>query len=124
MSAALDKARRTLEAARYLLAGGFYGESVARAYYAAFYAARAAVEARGASPHLHSGVLTVFGQRFVSTGEVAFDVGRVLRSLQDQRHVADYDDGADVTEQAARTAVEQAGLFIEAIAGFLGTSPA
>lgn len=33
----LDKARRTIDAARHALAGGFYEDAASRAYYAAFH---------------------------------------------------------------------------------------
>ncbi len=111
----LAKARQTLEAARYLFEGGFYSESVARSYYAAFYAARAALAHHGEFPRTHHGVLTAFSRRFVSSGLFAFDTGRALRNLQNKRQLADYDDGAEITGQAASVALEQATRFIEAV---------
>ncbi len=124
MSAApLDKARRSLEAARHLLDGGFYGESVGRSYYAAFYAARAALEQYGDTPRTHSGVRTAFSRRFVLTGQVAFDIGRSLRNLQDERQIADYDDGANVTDSAARAAIEKASRFVEVVSALVDLPP-
>lgn len=47
--ALLDKARRSLEAARSLIEQQFYDFAVSRAYYAAFYAAEALLDHEGLS---------------------------------------------------------------------------
>src|SRR5436190_8466483 len=61
----LSRSRRDLDAARHLASGGFFGQSVSRAYYAAFLAAEDALLALGEARSKHSGVIAAFGQRVV-----------------------------------------------------------
>jgi len=50
----LEKGRRDLEAARILHRAGFSAQAISRAYYAAFYAAEAALLARGETRSKHA----------------------------------------------------------------------
>jgi uncharacterized protein (UPF0332 family) len=60
MSIALS--HEELDAAHNLVESGFPRQAISRAYYAAFYAARAALEVAGEpSPKTHSGMRTRFG---------------------------------------------------------------
>ena len=87
----LHRAHEELAAARHLTAGGFAAQAISRAYYAAFYAAEAALQQLGETRSKHSGVIAAFGQLLVRTGEIEPAAGKLLRSLFDRRAGADYD---------------------------------
>ncbi|MDD1730328.1 MAG: HEPN domain-containing protein [Methanospirillum sp.] len=54
-------AQETLDAAEYLLKGGYYNDAVSRAYYGMFYAARALLAYRDIHPKGHKGLILHFG---------------------------------------------------------------
>jgi uncharacterized protein (UPF0332 family) len=67
----LDKSESSLNAAKTLLREGYISESVSRAYYAMFYAAKAMLAEDGISRNKHSGVIATFGERYARTGRIA-----------------------------------------------------
>ena len=77
-SVLLQRARETLGAARLLLEAGHFSDSVSRAYYAAFYAAEAALLNEGITPRTHKGVHALFDQQFVKTGLLPKETGAYL----------------------------------------------
>ncbi len=74
----LDKSYKKLESAQYLLAGGYYEDTVSRAYYSMYYGARALLELKDIYPKTHSGIISKFGLEFVKDGFI--DECRVERS--------------------------------------------
>ena len=65
----LTKARRSLAAARRLVADGDLDFAVSRAYYAMFYTAQAFLLGRGLRFSKHSAVIAAFGQEFAKDNE-------------------------------------------------------
>ncbi len=116
----LHQARVTLAASRALAALGFTRDAVSRAYYAAFYAARAALADRGSEPSTHRGVAVEFNRLLVRTGDVDVTTGRALRRLADARMEADYDDGERFSPADATALVEAAAQFVAAVHTALG----
>ena len=77
MSIALSQ--EELGAARKLVESGFPRQAISRAYYASFYAARAALEAAGEpSPKTHTGMRSRFSDVARSTPSIGPEVGRAL----------------------------------------------
>ncbi len=93
MSGAADegiaRARQELAAAELLAANGFGAQAVSRAYYAAFYAAEAALLRLGQTRAKHSGVVSAFARLLVRDRGVDEQAGRLLRSLFERRTQAD-----------------------------------
>ena len=89
-SALLARSHRELEAARLLASAGFGEQATSRAYYAAFYAAEAALLAVGQTRSKHSGVVAAFGRLIVRDGGFDATLGGELRRLFELRNVADY----------------------------------
>jgi len=110
----LELSREDLRAARHLLDGGFSGQAVSRAYYAAFRAAEAALLAIGETRSKHSGVLAAFGQLVVRPGGFDESTARILRSLFERRNEADYL-GVPGTAETADTALADAQRFVGAV---------
>ncbi len=122
MSGAADegiaRARQELAAAELLAANGFGAQAVSRAYYAAFYAAEAALLRLGQTRAKHSGVVAAFARLLVRDRGVDEQAGRLLRSLFERRTQADYEVGGVPIEEAHR-AVTDAAAVVETIEGWL-----
>jgi uncharacterized protein (UPF0332 family) len=87
----LDRAHQDLEAAESNLHHGFYGVTVARAYYATFYATSALLASRRISRSKHSDVLSTFGKHFVRAGLMEPEFAKMLGHAFDSRLDSDYD---------------------------------
>jgi hypothetical protein len=110
----LARSRREIEAARLLAEGDFAAQAISRAYYAAFYAAEEALGSLGESRSKHSGVVAAFGKLVVREGGLEEEMGRILRSLFEQRNDADYGE-AEVSRQDAELAIGDAEQFVNAV---------
>ncbi len=118
--AMLDKARRTLDAARSSLAGADTEGACNRAYYAMFYAANAALWAVGAHPDgavvkTHTGMLSLVAQHLVKSGILDHEHGRALANVQKARLLADYTADPPTIDDAT-DALARAEVFIEVVA--------
>lgn len=99
-ASALSDARKLREA------GGTDGAVINRLYYACFHAAQALLHTRGHDPTTRGGVLMLFGQEIVATGEATRDDGRFFNEMQSYGLAADYEDGqidVDVSKRLERT---------------------
>ena len=118
-----SRARQTLRAAHALADGGFLGDAVSRAYYAVFYAARAAVRAAGSDPGTHKGVATEFSRLLVGTGRAPLQASALLRQLATARIEADYDDGEGLSALAVAGLLSSAARFVDAVEGSAPAPP-
>lgn len=114
----LERSRQEIGAARALATQGFTPQAVSRAYFAAFFAAEAALLALGETRSKHSGVISAFGRLVIREGGVREEVGRLLRSLFERRNDADYA-WIEVPSDEADRAVNDAELFVGAVEGWL-----
>ena len=111
----LAKAHRALATARVDAAAGDAEAAVNRAYYAAFYAATAALLAENERPKTHAGLHARFFAAFVATGRVAQPVAETLRFAFNARQKADYEAFTVFDEAAALDLVRDAAAFVEAV---------
>jgi uncharacterized protein (UPF0332 family) len=120
--ALLARARTEIDVARTLEASDFPLQAASRAYYAAFYAAEAALLSLGETRSKHSGVLSAFGLMVIK--ERGFDrgLGGELRRLFELRGVADYL-WLDEPQPDAYDPVAAAERFVEGVIGWLATQP-
>ncbi len=65
-------------------------DSISRAYYAAFLAARALLLFIGEEPKTHSGLITLFGQKFVKNNKVEPKYAKIISDLLNARLNSDY----------------------------------
>lgn len=113
--ALLDRAEEALAAARYNETGGFLTTAVNRIYYAAFYAARAALLNAGETPNTHNRVLRRFLLLFVQSGRVEDAHARALPRAFQLRQEADYDDGDVIEREAVAELLAEVEDFVSAI---------
>ena len=116
----MAKAARAEESARLLLLNADFDGACNRAYYAMFDAARAALlseidRLQESIPRSHSGLIAAFSLRFVKPGRIPVEIGRALNRVEEIRMMADYK-GDSIDPEHAAWAVEQAGVFVAAIA--------
>ena len=112
------RSRRELAAAKLLASGGFAGQAISRAYFAAFFAAEAVLLTLGETRSKHSGVISAFGKLVIREGGFDEATGRLLRSLFERRNEADYL-SADAPVEEADTAIRDAERFVEAVDSWL-----
>ena len=114
----LERCREELAAARLLASKGFEAQAVSRAYFAAFFAAEAALLTLGETRSKHSGIISAFVHLLVRGGQLDEEVGRLLRSLFERRNEADYSP-VDVPAEEADAAIRDAERVVNAVEGWL-----
>jgi uncharacterized protein (UPF0332 family) len=108
----LKVAEERLNAAQILFERRMYADTVSRAYYAIFQAARAALALKRLDSRKHSGIISLFNQQFVKTNILPKDHGKILKRTRDLREASDYDDFYLVSREEAQVAIEDACKFI------------
>jgi uncharacterized protein (UPF0332 family) len=113
------KALNAAASARLLLGRGDGSGATSGAYYAMFNAARALLWLRdGIEPSdskKHATTIRRFSERFVKTGLVPIELGRLLNEAAEARFIADYDE-ADVEAPVAKQRIEVMDRFLDALA--------
>ena len=115
----LATARERLKAARDLIDGNHYKDSINRSYYAIFTALRALLAKDKTDFSKHSAVIGYFRRKYIKTG--IFDkkysnyVGDAFRFRQD----CDYEDFVIVSKQEAEEQYTQAAELYDAICCYL-----
>ena len=112
----MQQATEALEDGRYLLAAGRGARTaVNRAYYAAFYAVLAMLQALGKTPRKHRGVLALFDTECVRTGRLPKELSAALHQLFDARQEDDYRRLDPVLPEEAIELIAVAEQFVQAI---------
>ena len=122
-AALVNKAQRSLRAARLLQEKGFHGYAASRAYYTMFYVAEAFLQAEGLTFSKHSAVIAAFGQHFARPGRVPAEFHRHLIDAEDLRKVADYHTPLHVSEHDAEEQIAWAEKFLELAERLIGPLP-
>ena len=111
----IETAYTTLEAAMYLLDGGFVDSSVSRLYYAAFHAVTALLTANEIQAKTHGAIKGQFALYFIKTGILDPKFSKLLSELFDNRQKGDYGDVTTFDEEIVRTYFEPIRELIEQI---------
>lgn len=93
---------------------------MSRSFYAAFYAAEAALLELGETRSKHSAVIAAFIRLVVLEGGADREAGRLLRGLFERRGQADYSDD-EVPQAAGELAVVDAETVVDAVDAWLAT---
>lgn len=109
-----SKAERSFASAFRLLEAGDNDFAVSRAYYAMFYAAKAALLLRGVKRSKHAAVIAAFGEHLVKTGSFTAEHHRTLRAAFDDRGEADYADMFPSREEV-EARLSEARQFLDAV---------
>lgn len=111
----LEDSKEKLKSAEILLEKGQYKDSISRSYYAMFSAARALLALKEVNSSKHSGVISLFNQHFVKTNIVRKNCGRMLLDAKELREESDYGDFYIVTQEDAKTQLENAKFLFKEI---------
>ena len=108
-----QRARETFQDGVALLERGAVSSAVNRLYYAAFYAARALLATEGLDASRHSGVITLFGQRFVKNGIIPPEIAKALPRSFEKRLDTDYEDFSAIDQKEAETVRQDVERFLQ-----------
>lgn len=109
----LNKAQRSLDAAKTLKDEGFTEFAVSRGYYAMFYVASALLEGEGLSFSKHSAVISSLGERFARNNRIPQEYHRYLIDAQAQRNRGDYNIDPDLSVADADLLISRAETFLD-----------
>lgn len=114
----MDQARDRTAAAAELLQADHLETAVSTAYYAMFYAAKAALSEDDEYARSHRGTWHLFHQRFVATDAFDEDLHALAQRAQKAREGADYEAKTPPQEEA-KSYVDGAADFLAAIEAML-----
>lgn len=112
----VSRSRERLKAAEILLKAGSFSDSLSRSYYAMLFAARALLATKSLDSRKHTGVISLFNQRFVKEGIVDKRLGRMIAEAKGIREESDYGDYVTFTREEAQDQIDNAKLFIQEVA--------
>lgn len=115
----LDKARNTLKEAQLLADASFYNTAVNRLYYSVYYAASALMLNESLEAATHKGIKTMLGLKFIQTGKLEREFGKIYQQLFDSRQAGDYEDFIYYDAEYYDDLYPQAIKFIDRISGLL-----
>ena len=110
----LEKARECLVSAEAEARSGRFSFAVNRCYYAAFYAASAALLARGLRFVKHSGVRAAVHRDLVKPGLLSGDLGRSYDRLFHDRQQGDYIDFVSFDAAEVATNIGESTMLVDA----------
>lgn len=106
----IERAWQSLEEAKAVAKLGFWNLSGNRLYYSAYYICSALLVSHGYAAHTHAGVIHLIGQKYVATGLLEKEYGRLLARLFELRQSGDYNDRFNADQEIVTpyfTKVEQ-----------------
>jgi uncharacterized protein (UPF0332 family)/predicted nucleotidyltransferase len=119
----LDMARGYLKTAEDMLEHEMHSSPLAStAYYAAFYAGRAALSEEGRVARKHDGHWHLMRELFVETGRLDVELVGRAQALQEEREGADYEGWTFVPERSVAQ-VDVARAFLAAVEQLIGAEP-
>jgi len=104
-----------LTSAQILLEKDRIDDSISRAYYAAFLAARAFLYILGMSPNTHHEIITMFELKVVKEELLPSTIGRALNELFEARQTSDYAVVVFYTKEDGVHFIEEANAIINGI---------
>ena len=115
----IENAQEMLEAAKMNLDHDFYTSGVNRSYYAVFYAANALLATLREARSKHSGVISIFRQRFIKTGNLPVELSEIYGDLLNSRQSGDYDLNSRIEMETAKELLEKARRFVDEVEQWL-----
>ena len=111
----IAKAYRAYEEAKGVVALKYWETIANRLYYAAYNAVTALLVANGDTAQTHSGVRHIFGLKFIKTGILSSETGRLYHRLFSMRQTGDYDDTYDVAAEDGLPNIEPTGKLLDVV---------
>ena len=111
----IAKAYRAYEEAKGVVSLKYWETIANRLYYAAYNAVTALLVANGDTAQTHSGVRHIFGLKFIKTGILSSETGRLYHRLFSMRQTGDYDDTYDVAAEDVLPNIEPTGKLLDVV---------
>ena len=111
----IAKAYRAYEEAKGVVVLKYWETIANRLYYAAYNAVTALLVANGDTAQTHSGVRHIFGLKFIKTGILPPETGRLYHRLFSLRQTGDYDDTYDVAAEDVLPNIEPTGKLLDVV---------
>jgi uncharacterized protein (UPF0332 family) len=108
-------AESKLEHARLIFRLGLYDDAISAAYYAMYYAAKAALLTEGLDLRKHSSAVLKLRELFVLTGKLDAEYLRLLSRVQTARERSDYNPLNPASKEDAAEVLKMASSFIARI---------
>jgi len=118
----LRKAERKLSTAKKLSELGEYEDTVSRAYYCIFHAAKAALALEASFPKTHEGTLKEFGLKLIKERKLPKELGTIFSDARSLRETADYAITPVIGLEDAKWSIEAAERFLKQVAEYLKKS--
>lgn len=114
-----ERALASLRSAGILFDAGEYNDSMSRAYYAVFHAARVLLLTLGLEPTSHRGVNYLMNLHFIKQGTLERSMGRLMSRMQKFREEADYNRFFVFDREGTEEELKAAKGFIGLVEGIL-----
>ena len=111
----IAKAYRAYEEAKGVVSLKYWETIANRLYYAAYNAVSALLISNGDTAQTHSGVRHIFGLKFIKTGILPPETGRLYHRLFSMRQTGDYDDTYDVAAEDVLPNIEPTGKLLDVV---------
>lgn len=118
----IERAYTALEQAKLNLEMNCLEVTANRLYYAAYYVVSALLIANKITAHSHEGNVTQFGLKFVKTGKVDREDGKLLSHLLTMRLKGDYSDRFGLTETDVLPYIKPTEEFLDKISALAQSS--
>ena len=109
----LEVAKTRLKAAKLLFEKGMLEDTVNRAYYSFFHAAKAMLNVLGYDAKTHSGLISEFGLRIIKTSMLDKKFAQYFRRAFEMRESSDYEIGIVFSEEEVQTLIKNAEEFLQ-----------
>lgn len=111
----LKSSRERLEAAELLFKNNKIVDSISRAYYAMFHAARAILFLYGEEPKTHEGTIREFSRIIIEKKLIDKKFGRDFRQVFEVRESGDYRVGVIFEKEDAKDVLDKAREFVKTV---------
>jgi len=116
----MQRARETGKDAHLLFEQeGSTGSVINRAYYSMFYAVLALLTTIGKGAAKHMGVIALFDQHFVKSGQLPKEMSQAMHKAFDLRQIGDYRELISLDREQAAETLREADHFVETVERYL-----
>jgi len=121
MNYRLEQAQACLDAAIVLTENGAYKDATNRSYYCVFHAMRAVLALDSYDSKKHSGIISVFRQKYIKTGVFPVELSDTIEAAFQARGSSDYEDFFVISKEDVQQQIENAKVFLTTIKKYIET---
>jgi uncharacterized protein (UPF0332 family) len=114
-----EKASECLRAAEIALENDLLPTAVNRSYYCIFHAMRAVLSLDSLDAKKHSGVISIFRQKYVKDGAFSVELSDIVERAFKMRNKSDYDDFYIIQKSDVSRQVTDARIFFAVIEAYV-----